>query len=419
MLAFIAILLTADHVCGADWLTSGLTLQPWLVKTRRDLHKIPELGFAEHKTSQYLQDVLTSLNITYSTGHATTGIVATIGSGLPMILLRADIDALPIQEPEGFEARSQHSGVMHACGHDAHMAMLLGAARLLQEEHKRASLRGTVKLVFQPYEEGGAGADVILNTGVLDGVEAAFGIHVWPALPSGVLATRAGAIMAGALSFEITVKGRGGHAAMPHQNIDPIVAAAGMISSMQTLVSRETSPLGSAVLSVTMMRAGDAFNVIPDTAMFAGTIRSLDHAALLHNQRRVEEMAVAFAAGYGCNASVNWRLDEQPLYPPTVNDPPTAAFTTRVAKKLLGEGHVVETEPSMGGEDFAFFCLKMPCTYAFLGIRNEDAGSVHALHSPRFTLDEGELFKGAAMHTVWALEYLASRGIENVKRDEL
>jgi len=406
--AVLCILFTAHQLCNAlDFspiIEEALELQPWLVSTRRQLHLIPELGFKEFKTSQYIQDFLKEHNITYQAGLAGTGIVATLGSGKPVVLLRTDIDALPVEEPEGFEARSTHPGRMHACGHDAHMAMLLGAARLLRA--REASLGGSVKLVFQPFEEGGAGADVVLRTGALDDVEAAFGMHVMPVVPTGVVATRAGAIMAGALSFHITVRGRGGHAALPHLNVDPIVAASALIAALQTLVSRETSPLGSGVVSVTLLRAGDAYNVIPDTAEFGGTVRALTHEHLMYLQRRINEMAPALVVAYNCQADVDWRLDEQPLYPPTINDAETVQFTKGVAAGLFGGASVVDTEPVMAGEDFAFYCLKVPCTFAFLGIRNETLGSVHNLHNPKFTLDESVLYRGAALHTAWALEYL-------------
>ncbi|KAG1672051.1 hypothetical protein FOA52_008927 [Chlamydomonas sp. UWO 241] len=280
---FLPLACLAAGVCGspvsletsAGILDSAAALQPWLISTRRALHRIPELGFEEFKTAAYIEGFLKEQNISYEAGIATTGIIATIGSGRPVVMLRTDIDALPIQEPEGFADASEHPGRMHACGHDTHMTMLMGAARLLAKEDAATSggLKGTVKLVFQPFEEGGAGADIMLKTGALDSIEAAFGMHVMPHMAAGIVGTRPGTIMAGALSFHATVTGRGGHAALPHLNIDPMPAAAAVVSALQTIVSREISPLGSGIVSVTFFNGGNSFNVIPDYVEFGGTIR--------------------------------------------------------------------------------------------------------------------------------------------------
>ncbi|KIY96289.1 hypothetical protein MNEG_11671 [Monoraphidium neglectum] len=256
------------------------------------------------------------------------------------------------------------------------------------------------------------GGDVMIQEGAIEGASAAFGMHVMPSVPSGTVALRRGTIMAGALSFEITVRGRGGHAALPHLNVDPVVAAASLIGALQTLVSRETSPLGSAVLSVAMLQAGDAYNVIPDSVMLGGTMRALTHEHMMYLKGRVEAMAASHAAGFGCNGTVDWRLDIQPYYPPLVNDDGAADFAWDVATRLLGASKVLETEPIMPAEDFAFFARAVPSTFLFLGIRNETLGSVHNLHSRNFVLDEGELHKGAALHAALAMEYLARGGVQ-------
>ncbi|KAG2490995.1 hypothetical protein HYH03_010667 [Edaphochlamys debaryana] len=416
--ALLAAACCAHALTPATILERAQAIQGWLVEQRRTLHACPEPGFQEKATHDHITRFLDSHNIPYKTGLAQTGIVATIGSGRPVVALRTDMDALPIHEPQGAEYRSKNEGWMHACGHDGHMAMALGAARLLAEAARAGELpAGSVKIVFQPAEEGGAGGDIMIQEGALDGVDAAFAMHVMPHLPSGSLHSRGGTIMAGALSFRVTVAGRGGHAAMPHLNVDPVVAAAGLMSALQTIVSRETSPLGSGVLSITMLRAGDAYNVIPDEVMFGGTIRGLTHEHLLYMKRRIEEMSPAVAAAYGCNATVDWRLDEQPYYPPTVNDEKAAAFAMQAGASLLGAEQVATAEPLMTGEDFAFFCRKVPCALLFLGIRNETAGAVHALHSPKFTLDEGVLYKGAAVHATLATEYLRANAVS--ARDEL
>ncbi|KAL6753953.1 hypothetical protein V8C86DRAFT_2714039 [Haematococcus lacustris] len=406
------LLLLAASGCWATPHTNTLLaeaegIRHWVVGLRRQLHRVPELGWHEQKTAAAVTAVLTELGIPYEQGVAGTGVVGHLGTGPgPVVMLRADMDGLPIQEPEGLDFQSQHPGAMHACGHDGHMAMLLGAARLLKAREQLGQVHGRVKLVLQPFEEGGAGADKMVKHGVLEGVQAAFGLHVMPFLPSGVFASRPGTIMAGALSFHINITGRGGHAAMPHLNVDPVVAAAAVITALQTLVSRETSPLGSAVLSVTLLRAGDSYNVIPDVAQLGGTIRALDHEAMMRLQSRVGSLSEGVAQGYGCSAEVDWRQDQQPYYPPTVNDAAVERVTQQMAAKLLGADKVVQVEPIMPAEDFSFYCQQVPCTFGFLGIRNETLGSVHNLHSPQFLLDESVLHKGAALHAAWALTYL-------------
>lgn len=399
----------APASASPSMLDAASAIAPWIVSVRRELHAIPELMFEEHKTSAALQKHLKAMGVPFK-HYAITGLVATIGSGSPKVVLRSDIDALPVAEPEGLPFRSGHEGRMHACGHDGHMSMLLGAAKLLKAKEKE--LKGTVLLVFQPAEEGGAGGDVMIKEGAIEGASAAFGMHVMPSVPTGSVALRRGTIMAGALSFEITVRGRGGHAALPHLNVDPVVAAASLVGALQTLVSRETSPLGSAVLSVAMMHAGEVYNVIPDSVVLGGTMRALTHEHMVYLQGRVEALAASHAAGFGCNGTVDWRLDHQPYYPPLVNDAGAAGFAWEVAERTVGAAGVLETEPIMPAEDFAFFARAVPSAFLFLGIRNESLGSVHNLHSRDFKLDEGALHKGAALHASLAFEYLARGGIE-------
>ncbi|GAB4817525.1 hypothetical protein N2152v2_004571 [Parachlorella kessleri] len=315
------------------------------------------------------------------------------------------MDALPIHEETGFEFASTSPGKMHACGHDGHVTMLLGAARLLKAVEPQ--LQGTVKLIFQPAEEGGAGGEAMVKEGALDGVKAAFGMHLWPTIPSGKIASRVGMIMAGAIQFEITVEGRGGHGAMPHLTADPVVAGAAIVTALQTLVSRGTSPFGHAVVSVTRLSAGDAFNVIPDQVKLGGTVRSSSDEDMQALRQRFDALVAAQATALGCTATVDWMQDALPYYPPTVNDAEAYRFAADVATRLVGDpGRVFEAEPSMAGEDFSFIARAVPASFIFLGTRNETLGAVHGLHTPRFTLDEGVLKLGAALHAALATEYL-------------
>ncbi|KAF8058874.1 ILL5 [Scenedesmus sp. PABB004] len=379
-------------------------LAPWLVALRRELHAAPELMFDLPATSARVRAALEELGIPVEGPYATSGLVGRLGRGAPVVALRADMDALPVHEPPGLPFRSKNEGVMHACGHDAHMTMLLGAAKLLKA--REASLKGTVLLVFQPAEEGGAGADVMIRAGAIDGADAAFGMHVLPSIPTGQLALRAGTLMAGSLTFKFTVTGRGGHAALPHLNIDPVPAAAALIQALQVLVSRETSPLGSAVLSVTQLQGSDADNIIPDVVTLRGTLRALTHEHMEFMRRRIEEVVPAAVGAYQCNGTVDWQLGHHPYYPPTVNDPAAAALAREAAAAVLGADNVLDTEPIMPAEDFAFFTRAVPSSFMFIGIRNESVGATANLHSPAFALDEGVLPLGAAVHANLALRFL-------------
>lgn len=387
-------------------LDSAREISGWIVGIRRTLHQHPEVKYEEVETSRLVQKTLTELGISFRHSVAKTGVVATLGTGSgPCVALRADMDALPIQEEADVEFPSRIPGKMHACGHDCHTAMLLGAARLLKDrEH---DLRGTVRLIFQPAEEGGAGGARMIEEGALQNpsVDRVFGIHVWPELPTGVIGGRTGTLMAAVGSLKISVRGKGGHAAFPHMTHDPIVAMSQIVCGLQTVVAREMSPFDPSVVSITTLRAGNAFNVIPQDVVATGTIRSLTTEGLLRLRAAIERIATSIAAAHRCTATVE-RIDDDPDYPATVNDAGSWALVQQAAADLVPSSHIVEVSPVLGGEDFAYYAEKVPGCFVGLGIRNEAIGAVEFVHHPRFKVDEDALPVGAALHTSFALHAL-------------
>ena len=367
---------------------------------RRDIHREPELGFDTEKTARKVLAALEGLPLEIETGVAENGIVATLrgeGDG-PTIALRADMDALPIHEETGLPFSSGTSGKMHACGHDGHTSMLVGAAKTLSGMRDR--LNGTLKFVFQPAEEGGGGGRVMVEEGVADGIDQIFALHLWPGLPFGTAATKAGPIMAAADKFEMQIKGTGGHGAMPHLSADAVVIAAQVATALQTIVSREVDPVQPAVLTIGEIGAGTAFNIIPETARMGGTVRTIDDDLRHRIPERIEELAKGVARGMRADADLDYTFS----YPVTRNDPEAAALALKVARSLFGEDRAVEpAHPSMGGEDFAFFLQKLPGAYVWLGI-----GDVSGLHTPQFAFDEEILPQGAALLTAIALEALSN-----------
>ncbi|KAK9797378.1 hypothetical protein WJX73_007694 [Symbiochloris irregularis] len=375
----------------------------WMLEIRKRLHAQPELAYEEYETSELIRDTLKKLGIPFQHPYAgKTGIVATIGKGSPRIALRTDIDALPILEEVDVPWKSKAEGKMHACGHDAHMTMLLGAAKLLKAREQR--LPGTVVLLFQPAEEGGAGGKKLVEEGALEGVAAVHGIHVWPPLPTGIIGTRVGTIMAAADRFSVTVHGRGGHAAMPHLARDPVVAASAIVGALQHLVSRETSPTGSAVVTVAVFNTGaGAFNVIPDKVQLGGTVRALTREQFDKLRERVREVIEGTASAHGCRAELSWSAQ---AYGPTVNAKDMVDVVLRAGQSLIDAERVQALEePTMAAEDFSFLADAVPGAFTFLGINNESAGSVHGLHTPRFRMDDSQLPLGAALHTAVALTF--------------
>jgi IAA-amino acid hydrolase len=368
------------------------------------LHMYPEILYEEVRTGEVVRQVLDELEVPYEFPVAETGIVATIGTGsAPCVALRADMDALPIQEETELEFRSRIPDRMHACGHDCHTAMLLGAARLLKA--RESSLRGTVKLIFQPAEEGGAGAKLMCEEGALSSprVDRIFGLHVWPYIPTGMIGARAGAFMAAAGMIEIVVIGKGGHAAFPHMAVDPIATAAKIVTELQTIVSREVDPLEAAVLTVAAIHGGEAFNVIPPEVRMLGTIRSLTIEGLRFLQQRAREIATQVASANRCEAVVTFPGND---YPATVNDAGCWNDVRSLGAEMLGEAAVLELAPVMGGEDFAFYGTHARACFVALGIRNEDLGATFSVHHPRFVVDENALPIGSALHAAYALRFV-------------
>lgn len=387
-----------------QFLADARSQSKWIVDIRRQLHRFPELMYEEVKTSQLVRDTLDELGISYQSGVAETGVVATLGTGeSPCVALRADMDALPILEQTDVPFRSEVDGKMHACGHDCHTAMLLGAAKLLRE--RESELPGTVRLLFQPAEEGGAGGKRMREEGVLENprVESIFGLHVWPKLPTGTIGSRTGTFLAAAGEVMITIHGKGGHAATPHFCIDPVVTSAKVITELQTIISRNLDPLESGVISITSVHGGEAYNVIPETVQLRGTIRALTMERFHWLQERVKSLTTQIAAANDCTATIDFPGE---AYPPTVNDGDVWGTVQELAGELLGQDAVHEIPPVMGGEDFAFYTEQVPGCFVGLGVRNEESGCTYHVHHPMFKADEDALPIGSALHACFAVQSL-------------
>jgi amidohydrolase len=364
-----------------------------MTELRRDLHAHPELAFEEVRTSGIVAERLRALGLEARTGVGKTGVLATVTGARPgrTVLLRADMDALPIQEANETPYRSQHPGKMHACGHDCHTSILLGIAKNLARQS--GSLHGAVKLCFQPAEETGGGALAMIADGVLESPrpDAAFGLHVWQDLDLGKVGITPGPFMAAVDEFSVTVTGKGAHGAMPHFGVDPVVCLAHMVTALQAIASREVSPFKEVVVSVTQLRAGTSFNIIPESAWMNGTVRVFDEGVWTELPGRFERVVRGVAQALGCRVEIEYRRHNRP----TVNDTAMAAIARSAAIEVVGEKNVRDDVRTMGGEDFSAFLHEVPGCFIAIGSRNEARGLTHEHHHPRFDVDEACLEIGA------------------------
>ncbi|SEM71167.1 M20 metallopeptidase family protein [Lihuaxuella thermophila] len=378
-------------------------LYPQLVEWRRTFHQYPELSFQEVNTSRQVAEILGRLGLEVRTGiggNGVTGLLRGSVSG-PTVALRADMDALPIQDEKECEYRSRVPGVMHACGHDAHMSMLLGAAVLLSE--MKESVKGNILFLFQHAEElVPGGAAQMIREGVLDGVDVVYGIHLWTPLPSGVVGFREGVLMAAADSFELEITGRGGHGGLPHEAVDAVAIASHVVVNLQTIISRRLDPLQSGVITVGTIQGGQAFNVIAEKCRLTGTVRSFDPVVREQLVKQIEEVIGATCRMYGADYEFNYIWG----YPPVVNDPGETRRVAKVARQIVDSTHVREMQPMMAAEDFAYYLQERKGTFCFVGAGNAELGVTYPHHHPRFDIDEQAMKVGVELLIRSALDYL-------------
>ena len=377
-----------------------------LVNIRRHLHENPELGFEEVATAQYIADYLAGLGLEVTSQVAKTGVVALLRGARPgkTVAIRADMDALPIQELNEVPYKSKHPGKMHACGHDAHVAAAIGAARILWE--LRDQINGNVKFIFQPAEEAPGGAEPMIAAGVLENpaVDAIIGGHVWGSLESGIIEVMSGPTMASSDIIRLKIIGKGGHAAQPHTTIDPIVIASEIVGALQKIVSRQTDPFESVVISICSFHAGDVFNVIPHSAYLEGAVRTLNNELRQELPHKIEKIIRGITEPYGATYELDYYLG----YPVTVNDPGVTETVRKAAVSVLGADKVrVAARASMGGEDYAYFLNKVPGTYIRIGTRNPEKGICQEMHHPRFDIDEAVLELTPVVYAQAAFDLLA------------
>ena len=371
------------------------------IEMRRYFHKYPEVSGKEYETCKKIREELDKMGIPWVHCGMETGTLATIQGGKPgkTILLRGDIDALTVQEVTGAEYASVNEGIMHACGHDCHISMLLTAAQILND--MKDEICGTVKLAFQPAEEIGAGAKAMIEEGALEGVEGCFGIHVWTDVPAGHVLCKNGPMMASADQFFIDIKGKGGHGAAPHQCVDAAVVASAVVNNLQTIVSRNMNPTDPAVVTVGVMEVGSRWNVVAEDAHLEGTTRCFSREAWAMIPEKMEEVVQNTAKAFGAEAKVTYNR----LLSPTINDGNFAALVNGATKKILGDDSTYDMPPTMGAEDMSCYMDKVPGAIAFLGTGNPECGAIYANHNGHFCVDESMLIKGAMLYAQVALDF--------------
>lgn len=392
---------TVEGLAMASTIEVPQALAEQVVATRRDLHVHPELGFEEIRTGDMVATRLRSLGYEVHTGIGTTGVVGLLKGSKPgkTVMLRADMDALPLLEETGHDFASSIPGKMHACGHDGHVAILLGAAALIAD--RREELAGTLCLLFQPAEEGKGGAKAMIEDGVLErfGIERAYGLHLSAKYPTGALGFREGPMYASSDSIEIEIQGRGGHGSAPHDTIDPIYTAGSFITSLQQIVARQIDPLEPAVITIGSIHGGTIHNIIPRSCSMLGTVRSFSDTVRHQMPERIERVLRACCDATGAKYTLDylWR------YPVTANDPAQTVYARDLARRLIGDERVLDVDALMGAEDFSFFAQRVPATFYTLGCQG-DPSTAHPHHSSLFDIDERALPTGVKMMTALALD---------------
>lgn len=382
-----------------------------LSQTRREIHSHPELAFCEQRTARLICSRLEQIGIEFEVGIGETGVAGLIRGSKPgrTLLLRADMDALPVTELTGVPYASQSEGIMHACGHDSHVACLLGVARILQEN--RDHLCGNVKLMFQPAEEDAGGAMPMIEDGLMESphVDAALALHVEPTFDCGTVALKGGATMASPDEFDIIIRGKGGHGAYPHNTADPIVAAARVVDTLQSIVARNIDPNEAAVISVCKLQAGNFYNVIPDEATIGGTARAISRETRNLLENRIGQVARGVCEAMGVDCEYQYRH----VFSPLINDAGMTDLIRRVAGQFVGPENVLPLDaPFMGGDDFSYVAERVPACYFYLGCRNGEKGCIYPWHSARFNLDEDCMPLGVAILAYAAVAYLNETQIE-------
>ncbi len=378
-------------------------LFPDMVEWRRHLHRNPELSYQEHNTMKFIADQLIAFGIDTQSGVGDTGVIGTIKGSLPgkTVALRADIDALPIQDEKECEYASQVEGVMHACGHDGHTAGLLAVARYFSEN--RDTLKGEIRLIFQPGEEVcPGGALKMIAAGALEGVDVIYGVHLWSPLPVHTLASAAGPIMASVDDFVIDITGKGGHGGIPHVTVDSVLTGAQLVVQLQSIVSRNVNPLQPAVLTIGTINSGTAKNVIAETCRITGTVRTFDEETRAVIRKRFEEVTQHTCAMNGATVEIDYMMG----YPPLVNHAGETERFFQVAKAVFGEEQVQVTPPMMPAEDFSYYVQQVPGCFIFVGAGNEDKGITYPHHHPRFDIDEAAMLNAAQILVSMAENYL-------------